>query len=278
MRAPAIRDHPLPAARPVPGLDGRRRAVLGLAPVFVAALILTGCWRPPRPTAQQLDRGLIWLFPGVEGGPWQLRAAEREFRDAGVTAAIRIHDWWRPFGMLENLRAVERNRADAARIAAEIAEFCRRRPDDPVDLVGYSGGGGLAIFVAEALADGVALRNIILAQPALSAAYDLQPALRRVTGRIVHFHAPGDALTLGAGTTLFGTMDRVYGPSAGKDGFDVARAILDESLRPRLVQIAWDESARSAGHGGAHLGMLAYEWNRRFVAPWLLGAPRAAPR
>lgn len=166
--------------------------------------------------------------------------------------------------------AYERNRADAKRIAGEVADYIREHPGRPVDFVGYSGGGALAIWVTEALPDEETVRNIVLVQAALAPDYDLQPALRKIRGKLVSFHSPYDWWTLGLGTSAFGTMERRNLPACGKDGFDVPKAIPDPELRGRFEQCGWDRDSWRAGHWGNHASIIGYEWNKRFVAPWLL--------
>ncbi|MBU0616991.1 MAG: alpha/beta hydrolase, partial [Planctomycetes bacterium] len=178
--------------------------------------LCTGCRNPPGPTARPAERGLVWMLPGVEGGSWSMCWARAAFRDAGATAKIRVFDWQRPFGTLKNLTDYEGNRQRARHIAQEIADYRQEHPEASVDLVGYSGGGGLAIMVAEALPNGVHLRNVVLVHPAISPDYDLTAALARIDGKLVNFHSPYDWLILGVGTRLFGTMDRQKIASAGK--------------------------------------------------------------
>lgn len=239
--------------------------------VLVGAL---GCWRPAAPTLAELDRGLIVVLPGIEGRAWMMEPAVRAFRDAGVDRAIEVYEWGKPLGLM-NLTNEPHNRAEMRRLAERISAYAQTHPRRPIDLVGYSGGGGLAIMLAEALPEpapsaGPQLEHVILVQPALSPDYDLTAAMRRVGGRIVSFHCPGDWFTLGWGTATFGTMDRKYVESAGKRGFDAERALPDPSQRRRLEQHAWDADAAAAGHAGMHLGAFGYEWNKRFVAPLLL--------
>lgn len=242
---------------------------------WVGGMGLTGCWAPELPTDSQYASGLVWMFPGVEGGPWQLEQASRALRDAGVESAIRVHDWRRPLASVRNLADYEHNRREAAKIADQISNYRRTHPHAQVSLVGYSGGGGLAIMVAEALPDGVTIRDLVLCQAAISPDYDLTPALRHINGEIVNLHSPRDWLILGLGTKLLGTMDRHHVASAGKDGFDLAAAVADPAMRQRVKQVAWCPNMRQFGHDGGHLGILAYEWNKHNVAPLLL-APQVA--
>jgi len=237
-------------------------------------------WQPPEPTPQQEQRGLLWLISGVGAGDWPLKWAYAAFRDAGVSGAIRIFRWQRPGCGPLNVVFHRDNRRRAARLAEEIVQRARLNPAAAVDLVGYSGGGGLALFALEALPDDVRVRNVVLCQPAVSPTYDLTTALKRVRGQTICYRAPGDWLILGLGTLLFGTLDRRHCIAAGNVGFRLERAIADPTLCARFRQRAWRlEALRGGGHWGGHLGTLGYRWNRRYVAPYLLatGAGSAGP-
>lgn len=222
--------------------------------------------------------GVVWVFPGIEVVPRMMDEACRGYRDAGVTADLRLFDWERFPGGLANLQDYEGNRQKADDTAAKIAAWHAAHPGRTIDLVGYSGGGGMAVFVAEALPGGVRVRNVVLAQAALSPGYNLIGALRRIDGKLISFHSQRDWFILGAGTRVFGTMDRKYVESCGKVGFDVEHAVPDPALRDRLVQVEWNDEMWNAGHWGGHPWILGREWNKRFVAPHLLpAAARAEP-
>lgn len=240
---------------------------------LMLALASCGCWRPDAPTVAQLEQGLIWMFPGVEGGPWELRPALKGLRKAGVDAAVRIYDWqrWSFVGALLNLIDEPRNRAHAAQVAKDIEAYRQSYPRSPIDLVGYSGGGGLALLVAEALPPDVRLRHIILVQAAVSPQRDLRPALARMDGRIINLYSPNDWIILGLGTTLFGTMERELGPSAGNVGFDMQR-MQRLGIVQRIEERAWSPDMWRTCHLGGHLGIRSGRWNQQVVAPYLLGA------
>ncbi len=243
----------------------------GLAKMLVLAVLIGGC-QTPRPTSPQLDAGLIWMIPGIHGEPWMLADARRGLRDAGVESAIEVYDWKRPglFGVLSNLIDIERNLEHAAKIAREIDTYYREHPGRPIDVVGYSGGGGLAILTVEALPQDVRLRHVILVQAAISPDYDLSQTLRQIDGTIINFHSEMDWVILGLGTQAFGTMDRLYVPSAGKSGFNLMAAVPDEALHGRVRQVQWTPKMMLAGHYGGHVGMLTYGWNRKYLAPYLM--------
>ncbi len=216
------------------------------------------------------------MIPGIRGTPSMLAAACRGLDDAGVRSAIEVYDWQRVelFGTLSNLLDHERNLGHAAEIAESITQYSRNRAGRPIDVVGYSGGGGLAVMVAEALPEDVRLRHLILVQAAVSPNYDLSAALARVDGKLINFHSAFDWAILGLGTWTFGTMDRANVASAGKVGFNLDAAVPNEALRSRVEQPAWTAAMLASGHYGGHLGMLTYGWNKKHLAPYLIDDPQ----
>ncbi len=245
-----------------------RAVARGAAAACVAA---SGCIEPLPGDAGRPESGLVYVFPGVDGVGWEVQRAVDGLRDAGVTAQIRIFDWQAPLDPLENLTDEVRNRRLAEGVAAELRAFRRARPGAPIDLVGYSGGGGMALFAAEALPDQVTIRRIVLVHAAVSPRYDLTRALAQVELELVNFYSARDWLILGVGTTLLGTIDRAYSAAAGQAGFDVEAAVPRPEQRGLVRQVEWTRTMITAGHWGGHLSIGAYEWNRRFVAP-LVGA------
>lgn len=228
-------------------------------------------WKPPSPpTPDQRERGSVWLISGIESPHLFLRGVLRGLRDGGVRAAIEIFDWQLPYASILNLFLPKRSRRRAAELAQRIEHEHAAHPEAPIDLVGYSAGGAVALWTAEALSPAVRLRNVVLIQPALHPSYDLAPALARISGRLVHFSSPRDRLVLGLGTLLLGTMDRRHCFAAGKIGFTQSADAPDPAQRRKLLQRAWQREMLERGsHRGGHLEMLRYRWNREFVAPYL---------
>jgi pimeloyl-ACP methyl ester carboxylesterase len=257
------------------------RRILGVLLATAALAAATGCMTNPHPTVRQEERGLVYVFPGIGCGAWCMGEAYKGLREAGVDQAVWINEWDTPFyNALGHLADHESNRAQARVAAEKIAAFHRRQPEAPIDLLGYSGGGGLAVMVAEALPADVRVRHLVLAQAAVSPDYDLSRVLRNVRGKVVNLYCPGDWFILGVGTTTFGTVDREHTASAGKDGFNAAAAVPDPAQRHRLVQDSWSrETFARSGHAGGHIGILGRGWNREFVGPWLrLDATDEHPR
>jgi pimeloyl-ACP methyl ester carboxylesterase len=251
-------------ARPFGGASAGLRLVI----VLTATLCVSGgCTNPPAATMSQADHGLVWMLPGIEGGPAAFSWAHAGLRAGGVKSAIRVFDWERPGRPLDNLTDYEGNLVKAADIADHICEYRESHATQPIDVVGYSGGGGLAVMVAEALPRNVHLRNLILAQAAISPDYDLSKAAARVDGKIVNFYCPSDWMVLGLGTRVFGTIDRKDSDSAGMVSFKVPRD--SKRYNGKLVQRPWTLRWMCSGHFGSHIGILTYGWNRDFVAPYL---------
>ncbi len=230
-------------------------------PEFLGEVQLTP---PPTPTEH-----LVFLIPGIEGRAQTLAPVREALRDAGVHADVRTFNWTRPFGALDNLMNYGANRERALRIARELETFALEHPCATIDVVGYSGGAGLAVFSLEELPESVRVRNVLLVQGALSPFYDLTGALRHVDGRLVNFHSPRDWLILSAGTNVFGTMDGERLTAAGRYGFDLHAAGVPEELHDRVQQVEWTPAMRESGHRGNHASISGYRWNRDYVAPLL---------
>jgi pimeloyl-ACP methyl ester carboxylesterase len=249
-------------------MNGKVQGALFLA--AVSGLFVTGsCVAPPPPTPEQADAGLVFMVPGIKGNPWLLYWAAEAFRDAGIERELRIYDW-AAFPALCNLVDYAGNCRHAEVIAAELVEYHQLHPDAPIDVVGYSGGGGLAVMAVERLPDSLRVRRLVLVQPAISPDYDLTLTMSRVEGDVVNLYSCGDWFVLGLGTRLFGTMDRRYVISAGKKGFDAERAAPHAGDRRRLVQVPWKPEMVRTLHLGGHNGIILYEWNRACVAPYVL--------
>lgn len=210
------------------------------------------------------------MSPGIEGSPIFLRGAYQGLREAGVDCGIEVYDWPSFLGPLDNLIDAGTARTLARGVARRIAEYARAHPGRPIHLLGYSGGGAIAIFAAEFLPPDVMVDNIVLVQVSLSREYDLTRALRKTRGRMVNFHAPLEVVMLGLGTTIFGTMDRKHGFSAGKDGFDIEKAVRDPELRGRVEQQSWSTKSLWSGNFGTHADLYGKQWNKEYVAMYLL--------
>jgi pimeloyl-ACP methyl ester carboxylesterase len=247
---------------------------LGLIPPL--ASILAGCVRPDIPRPERLERGCIFMLPGIEGTTWQLRGTVKGLREAGIDQAIEPIAWGKhPFRQLRNLCALDENRKIAKGMAQRIAAYHAAHPDAPISLVGYSGGGGIAALVAENLPDDVVFDCIVLIAAALSPRYDLAHVFPHARRGVVNFYSRRDWLILGCGTRVFGTVDRQRTSSAGRVGFrDAAGRVIQSG---QLTQISWRPDWVRLGHSGTHVGWLSTRWARDILAPQLDPSPTEPP-
>ena len=115
------------------------------------------------------------------------------------------------------------------------------------------------------------IERIILLAPAVSASYDLRPALRTARQGIDVFSNKRDCIYLGWGTRLLGTTDGSREVAAGRYGFrPVVEQPADAVLYTKLRDHPWDPSQAWTGHHGEHSGVEAPGFIRAFVLPLLL--------
>src|SRR5206468_13121931 len=111
------------------------------------------------------------------------------------------------------------------------------------------------------------LERIILLAPAVSADYDLRPALVAARSGIDVFTSKRDRLYLGLGPRLVGTADgKFFVPPAGRVGFDPPPlSATDAALAERLRQHPWESSMAWTGNLGTHAGTLNAAYFRAYV-------------
>lgn len=242
----------------------KTRQILRLLGAAIVGLPGAAC----APKESVIERGVgpghIVLLPGVEGNSWQLGGVKQGLRDAGVDWTIEIIPWGSPpFHSLVNLTDLPANLKRADRIAARLAELQQEKPNNKLVLVGYSGGGGLAMLAANMLPDDVMVDRIVLVAGAISNDYDTTAAERHCRDKLVNIYSSRDGI-VGWGTSVFGTIDRKKCLSAGYCGFQSSPGVLRES--GKLEQIAWDETWREYGHGGSHACYLFRAWAKNVLA------------
>jgi pimeloyl-ACP methyl ester carboxylesterase len=225
------------------------------------------------PCANAADApGVVFLVPGVGGIDFITPLnAQITLPRAGVPHEIRVFEWTYGTGrLLRDLQDTRRLMAKADELAEAVRQVKANDPSRPVYLVGHSGGGGLVLAAAERLPPGT-LERIVLLSAAVSPGYDLRPALRATRREIVSFNSAADSFFLGWGTTTFGTTDRVYGPAAGRYGFQIPDDLDEDGrqLYQRLVQLPWRWDMIFDFRGGLHNSTIAPHFLARHVAPWL---------
>lgn len=217
------------------------------------------------------EAGIVFVVEGVGGWDILGPVAQHALPKAGVKHEIVNFIWTHGRGRLfRDLQDIRYLLQKAEVLANRVRRYREEHPDRPVYLIGRSGGAGLVLAAAERLSP-ESLERIILLSPAVSPAYDLCPALRAARRGIVSFHSTYDRVVLDWGTKEFGTIDRVYGPSAGLRGFVVPNDLMPEEkqLYAQLVQVSWKPAMILEGNLGTHIGSSMPGFITKEVAPLL---------
>jgi pimeloyl-ACP methyl ester carboxylesterase len=214
------------------------------------------------------ETGLVLLADGVGGlelcGMGLRYAAAR----AGLNYKIHVAKWGHGFGRWHaDLTNVSNHDAQADALVSEINEFKREHPNEPVFLIGKSGGTGVVAKALERLPEDT-VERVILLSSALSPEYDLTQALRAVRHEMVVFWSPLDLFVLGLGTQIFGTVDRVNVASAGLVGFRPP-ATADLRQYEKLRQVKWNSEMIPTGYLGGHVGPDSPAFLQKYVVPLL---------
>jgi len=241
-----------------------------LASLTALVAMAGGCARQRFMTLEREARGLVVVLPGVEGrGPLN-RAICDGLNLGRVDWGIKLEDWTAPFGPIYNLRAEDHNRRKAAEISVKLAEYKYAHPNNPVVLVGHSGGGAMALWIAESMPPNQDLDGVILLSPAISPPYLVDFALSRTRRGVISFYSHRDWVFLGLGTTISGTMDGHHTSSAGRVGFVIPSTPHRSKHYSKLYQIAWHERMAEMGHKGGHFSSSAEAFVAAYVAPFVL--------
>jgi pimeloyl-ACP methyl ester carboxylesterase len=231
--------------------------------------------------ADRRDQGYTIVLPGIWGSQPVDYGIVQGLQDADVPSAVELYDWTAGvLRLIYNLRAIDHNRREAQKIAAKIVAYQDRYPGRPVYVVGYSGGGGVAVLALEALPPNRRVTKAVLLAPTLASDYDLRPALNRTTQGICNFYSPLDVPILMVLSTAFGTTEGRNTIAAGAIGFQPpADSSLAErrDFRRQVPQQAYDLSMLAEGHAGGHFGWSSRKFVARHVAPLLAAPPAPMP-
>ena len=198
-------------------------------------------------------------MPGVFNARWHLKPLAHLIRRHLPGVDVEIRSWGTPFRPLKNLSAERRNVRIAGDIAHALTGWRLERPTELLEVVGFSGGGGLATLVASALPVSVSIDRLILVAPAIGPGYPVIEAVVPHVREFVAVFASRADCQVGWGTRVFGTIDRKRTPSAGAVGFD--------AVHPKVLQWQWSPAALRQGHFGNHLSYLRPRWQRATLWP-----------
>ena len=234
---------------------------------------------PPEISTLDPRAGLVLVADGVGGLDLCGTALRYVMGSAKLPFQVRVVPWGHGFGRW-HADLTNRDNRDAwgKQIADEVRAFREKSPESPVYLIGKSGGTGVIARALESLAETTTqIDGAVLIAPALSPRYDLSRALEAVRGEMVVFWSPFDVFVLGAGTGIFGTIDRIQGVSAGLVGFKIPENLNDlaKAQYKKLRQVRWRPGMASTGYLGGHVGPDSPAFLRKYVVPLL--RPAEAP-
>ena len=224
-------------------------------------------------TVDRLANGMVVILPGIEGESEFNHDIRRGLDYGGIDCALPIYSWGRPIpgvGMLLNQMDFLGNRLAGVRIAKMIEEYQQGHPGMPVYVVGHSGGGGIAVFTAEAMPEGKQLDGLVLLSASIWSGYDLTKALKHCRSGIVNFYNEADVGLLGIATTIMSNVDGMRGPSAGLIGF--AKPTENDPEEKRLAYTKLYEIPVTAGMTGGddpHAAATRPGFVSVYVVPWV---------
>jgi pimeloyl-ACP methyl ester carboxylesterase len=246
----------------------RTKTLVILMTGMLASLSMAGCdARISLMNEGDADQGLVIVLPGIDGRAEYNERACKAIAAGASGMAVELFDWTMPLCPLTNQRDEGRNRRMAGELADRILAYRVSRPDAAIFLIGHSGGTAIAVWAAEALPDGHQIDGVVMLASSLSPGYDLSKALGRTQGGIVNFRSELDSVLLGAGTTLFGTMDGRHTEAAGKVGFSVSESNRAAGAYEGFSEIRWNSAMAEKGNDGGHFGCLATKFVSSYVAP-----------
>jgi len=252
------------------------RKIGGMIYTRLLSLLFRARYGEPAEVAEGEASALILVADGVGGLDLCGLGLRHVMGAAEGPCLIRPVLWGHGWGRWHaDLSDVANQRAGSRSVVADVLAWRERRPSAPVYLVGKSGGTGIVVRALEGLPPG-SIESVVLLAPALSPGYDLSAALRAVRREMVAFWSPFDVVVLGAGTCLFGTIDRVRSPGAGMVGFRRPAGLDAEGLAEyaKLRQVRWRPGMAMSGYLGGHVGPDSPAFLRKYVVPLLTGPGR----
>jgi pimeloyl-ACP methyl ester carboxylesterase len=248
----------------------RRRTIPALA--CLVALLAVG----PRATAQPDQqpaappRSIVF----VADGAGNFQAASENLRTVigthDLPIDVRTYEWSHGYcRIVADQIDFTHARNEGRGLARAIRAYHANHPETAIHVLGHSAGSAVVLAAIETLPPGIVDRVVLIA-PALSADYDIVPALRRLDDGLHVFYSPYDWWYLGFYTHLIGTSDRRWGAASGRVGF---RPCVDEDevhLLAKLFQRPWHPADRYLGNYGGHYGNYQPDFVRAMIVPLLM--------
>ena len=238
---------------------------------MAATLVSVGCdgggFNAKYTQDSQKQLGMVYILPGIQGVDSHYFNIRRGLAKSGVNCGMMIHPWGCQIpglNLLLNQTDSVDDRTWGQRIAADIVAYQKAYPGKPVHIIGQSGGAGVAVFTAEALADipdAKPITGLVLLDGSLSADYDLTKALSMCSSGIINFYNLRDVALLQVGTAMFGNVDGGHGDSAGRTGF--------EEEYPTLYQVRVTDDMVN-GLDDPHFADCSSAFAGKYLAGWIL--------
>jgi hypothetical protein len=245
--------------------------------LLAVLFLVSGCAGIPAPVESRLPppqaRALVLVIDGAGGYQYMPRAMACVADEDHLPLAVRSYDWTHATGRWLADQVDRTHSYEAGLILAEeVCAYRRQYPGLPIYLMAYSAGSFPLLTAAGRLPPN-SIERIILLSPAVSASYDLRPALRCARQGIDVFSNENDRIYLGIGTCVLGTTDGQHEIPAGRRGFrPVVVQPADAALYAKLRDHPWDPSQAWTGHHGGHAGVEAPGFIRAFIVPLLMPA------
>jgi pimeloyl-ACP methyl ester carboxylesterase len=225
-----------------------------------------------QPPIRDAWQGVIYSIDGSA----HLRTMTDDLRRAVAKANLPLQvepvDWSHGSGRIfADLHGQAHHRAQGSDLGARIKARRQANPTERIYVVSHSAGAAVALAAADGLPSD-ALERVILLAPAVSATYDLRPALRSARAGIDVFFSRKDLISLSL--NVIGTTDGRHA-SAGINGFDVIPEEADRPLYAKLRQFSWNSSMSRSGNYGGHFGFTRLGFFEASIVPLLSQGPSA---
>jgi hypothetical protein len=215
-------------------------------------------------------QGVVLCVPGAGGFPSICNFIQEAVEAEGAPVAVEAFEWTHGYGrILADHIDVCHTCAQGRRLAERICALKQECPHRPIYVISHSAGCAVALAATQCLPPG-SLQRLVLLAPAVSATYDLHPALTAVSCSLEVFYSRRDWAALGIGVVLAGTSDRLWTAAAGRVGFrPTVCCPQDQILYAKLRQHPWEPCVAWAGNAGGHYGAYQPAFLRAYVLPLL---------
>jgi len=215
-------------------------------------------------------RGVVYAINGAGSFLASTTTMRKVIQDDQLPLCVETFAWTHGYGrFLADQMDYGHARAEGEELARQIVAYKQRCPCGEVFLISHSAGSAVALAAAESLPPG-SIDRMVLLSPAVSADYDLRPALACCRQGIDVFYSARDRFYLGFGAAIVGTTDREWTAPAGRVGFrPVIGSAQDECLYRKLYAHPWEPDMACTGNSGGHMGSYQPEFLHTYVMPLL---------